>query len=91
MAEQHQEIILFVIIKIFFGYVNSGNIKETLKGKILFIEVEKIKYPVDILSKPLNSKDFKIYNCFNLLYLNQIAVLILMRKKLSRYIVQFRY
>ncbi len=42
-----------------FGYVNSGNTIETLKDKNLFIEVEKIKYPVEILSKPLNTKDFK--------------------------------
>ncbi|WP_440927892.1 GcvT family protein [Candidatus Pelagibacter sp.] len=42
-----------------FGYVNSGNTIETLKDKNLFIEVEKIKYPVEILSKPLNTKDFR--------------------------------
>ena len=42
-----------------FGYVNSGNTIETLKGKNLFIEVEKIKYPIEILSKPLNTKDFR--------------------------------
>ena len=42
-----------------FGYVNSGNTIETLQGKKLFIEVEKIKYPVEILLKPLNTKDFK--------------------------------
>ncbi len=42
-----------------FGYVNSGNTIDTLKGKNLFIEVEKIKYPVEILLKPLNTKDFR--------------------------------
>ncbi len=42
-----------------FGYVNSGNTIETLKDKNLFIEVEKVKYPVEILSKPLNTKDFR--------------------------------
>ncbi len=42
-----------------FGYVNSGNTIDTLKGKNLFIEVEKIKYPIEILSKPLNTKDFR--------------------------------
>ena len=42
-----------------FGYVNSGNTIDTLKNKNLFIEVEKIKYPVEILLKPLNTKDFK--------------------------------
>ncbi len=42
-----------------FGYVNSGNTIDTLKGKNLFIEVEKNKYPVEVLSKPLNTKDYK--------------------------------
>jgi 4-methylaminobutanoate oxidase (formaldehyde-forming) len=42
-----------------FGYVNSGNTIETLRKKNLFIEVEKIKYPADILLKPLNTKDYK--------------------------------
>ena len=42
-----------------FGYVNSGNTIETLRDKNLYIEVEKIKYPVEILSKPLNTKDFR--------------------------------
>jgi len=42
-----------------FGYVNSGNTKENLKGKNIYIEVEKKKYPVDILDKPLNQKNFR--------------------------------
>ena len=42
-----------------FGYINSGNTIDTLKDKNLFIEVEKIKYPIEILSKPLNTKDFR--------------------------------
>ena len=42
-----------------FGYVNSGNTIGRLKDRNLFIEVEKIKYPIEILSKPLNTKDFK--------------------------------
>ena len=42
-----------------FGYVNSGNTIETLRDKNLFIEVEKTKYPVDILHKPLNTRDYK--------------------------------
>ena len=42
-----------------FGYVNSGNSYETLKDKNLFIEVEKIKYPVDIIEKPLNNRKYK--------------------------------
>ena len=42
-----------------FGYVNSGNTKETLKDKKIYIEVEKKKYPVEILAKPLNQKNFR--------------------------------
>ena len=42
-----------------FGYVNSSNTIETLKDKNLFIEVEKTKYPAEILLKPLNTKDYK--------------------------------
>ena len=42
-----------------FGYVNSGNTKETLKDKNIYIEVEKKKYLVDILDKPLNQKNFR--------------------------------
>ena len=42
-----------------FGYVNSGNSYETLKDKNIFIEVEKKKYPVDILEKPLNQKNYR--------------------------------
>ncbi len=40
-----------------FGYVNYGNSYETLNDKNVFIEVEKIKYPVNILKKPLNQKN----------------------------------
>jgi len=42
-----------------FGYINSENTIEGLKDKNLFIEVEKVKYPVEILSEPLNTKDYK--------------------------------
>ena len=42
-----------------FGYVNSGNTIETLKDKNIFIEVEKKKYPVDILENPLNKKKYR--------------------------------
>jgi len=42
-----------------FGYVNSENTKETLKDKKIYIEVEKKKYPVEILEKPLNQKNFR--------------------------------
>jgi 4-methylaminobutanoate oxidase (formaldehyde-forming) len=44
---------------LFFGYVNSENSYETLKNKKIFIEVEKKKYPVTILEKPLNQKNYK--------------------------------
>ena len=42
-----------------FGYVNSGNTKETLKDKNIYIEVEKKKFKVDILQEPLNQKNFR--------------------------------
>ena len=42
-----------------FGYVNSGNTIETLKDKNIFIEVEKKKYSVNILEKPLNKKKYR--------------------------------
>ena len=42
-----------------FGYVNSGNTIETLKDKKIYIEIEKQKYPVEVLEKPLNDRDFK--------------------------------
>ncbi len=42
-----------------FGYVNSGNSIETLKDKNIYIEVEKKKYPVEILEKPLNQKNYR--------------------------------
>ncbi len=42
-----------------FGYVNSGNSIEDLINKNLYIEVEKKKYPVTIIKKPLNQKNIK--------------------------------
>ncbi|ARJ49538.1 GcvT family protein [Candidatus Pelagibacter sp. RS40] len=42
-----------------FGYVNSGNTKETLKDKNIYIEIEKKKYKADILQEPLNQKNFR--------------------------------
>jgi len=42
-----------------FGYINYGNSYETLNDKNVFIEVEKIKYPVNILKKPLNQKNYR--------------------------------
>ena len=42
-----------------FGYINSRTNYETLKDRNIFIEVEKIKYPVEILERPLNQKKYK--------------------------------
>ena len=42
-----------------FWIRNSGNTNETLKDKKIYIEVEKKKYPVEILEKPLNQKNFR--------------------------------
>ncbi len=42
-----------------FGYMNLENSFEDLKDKNLSIEVEKIKYPVSIIDKPLNQKNIK--------------------------------
>jgi len=42
-----------------FGYVNSDNSLEFLKDKNLFIEVEKKKYPAEVIIKPLNKKQYK--------------------------------
>ena len=43
-----------------FGYVNSGNSYETLKGKNIFIEVEKKKYSAEPIYSPLNKKNYKM-------------------------------
>ena len=42
-----------------FGYVNSGNTIENLIDKKLSIEIEKKKYPVSLIQKPLNQKNIK--------------------------------
>ena len=42
-----------------FGYVNSGNTKESLKDKNIYIEVEKKKYLANILEMPLNTKNYR--------------------------------
>ena len=42
-----------------FGYVNSGNTKDSLKGKNIYIEVEKSKYVAEVLDSPLNNKNYK--------------------------------
>jgi len=42
-----------------FGYINIEKNLGELKDKNLSIEIEKIKYKADILTKPLNSKNIK--------------------------------
>ena len=42
-----------------YGYINSGNTKESLKNSKIFIEVEKKKYPAKVLENPLNNSNFK--------------------------------
>ena len=42
-----------------FGYINTENSIENLKKKNLFVEVEKKKYPISILSKPLIDKKIR--------------------------------
>ena len=42
-----------------FGYVNSGNTKDSLKGKNIYIEVDKSKYVAELLDSPLNNNNYK--------------------------------
>jgi len=42
-----------------FGYINNNFSNEELQNKNLFIEVEKKKYPIEIISKPLKQTNFK--------------------------------
>jgi len=42
-----------------FGYINHQSNDETLKTKKLYIEVEKNKYEIEILPKPLKQTLFK--------------------------------
>ena len=42
-----------------FGYINNDLSNEELQNKKLFIEVEKKKYPLEIINKPLKQTDFK--------------------------------
>ena len=42
-----------------FGYINSELSNEDLKKENLFIEVEKIKHPATIITKPLNNKNIR--------------------------------
>ena len=42
-----------------FGYIDNDFSNEQLKSKNLFIEVEKQKYPIQLINKPLKQTDFK--------------------------------
>jgi len=42
-----------------FGYINCDFLNEQLVDKNLYIEIEKKKYPVEILTKPLKTNNFK--------------------------------
>ena len=42
-----------------FGYINNDFSNEELKNKNLFIELEKKKYPIQIINKPLKQTNFK--------------------------------
>ena len=42
-----------------FGYINNDFSNEELQNKNLFIEVEKKKYPIEIIKKPLKQTNFK--------------------------------
>ncbi len=42
-----------------FGYIENNFTNEELVNKDLYIEIEKIKYPADLLLKPLKDNNFK--------------------------------
>ena len=42
-----------------FGYINNDFSNKELQNKNLFIEVEKNKYPVELIDKPLKQTNFK--------------------------------
>ena len=42
-----------------FGYIKNNYTNEELKSKNLFVEVEKKKYPIELITKPLKQTDFK--------------------------------
>ena len=42
-----------------FGYIENVFSNEELQNKNLFIEVEKRKYPIDVIDKPLKQTNFK--------------------------------
>ena len=42
-----------------FGYINNDFSYETLKDSKLFIEVEKKKYEIELIKRPLKQTNFK--------------------------------
>ena len=42
-----------------FGYIKTSLTNEELSKKSLYIEIEKTKYPAELLLKPLKQTDFK--------------------------------
>ena len=42
-----------------FGYINCVFSNEQLVDKNLYIEIEKKKYPAELLTKPLKANNFK--------------------------------
>ncbi len=42
-----------------FGYINNNYSNDELQSKNLFIEVEKKKYPINLINKPLKQTNFK--------------------------------
>ena len=42
-----------------FGYLKTNESINSLRGKVLEIEIEKNKYKAEILNKPLNQKNYK--------------------------------
>ena len=59
LEEQHQEIIHLISKNLAFGYINNDySDDELLKGNIS-IEIEKIKYPAEIIFKSLKQTNFK--------------------------------
>ena len=43
-----------------FGYIEKDILDEGTKDNDFYIEVEKTKYPADLLRKPLKKTDYKI-------------------------------
>ena len=43
-----------------FGYIDKDILDEEVKNNDFYIEVEKTKYPANLLKKPLKQTDYKI-------------------------------